>query len=279
MATRVRASIRADESGSGTAVTFQARTSDNSTFTIQSWNFQPDTATFAATSPCAPSVNPCVFNVEHAGTMFVTATIGGNQELATAHVAVVCPSVGDSILDNPGIVDSLKAAYTASNMDAPVGTGQRREIGGGIYKRPDGTYLTAVVFDPNATECTYNPNIVPPRGPGKDSAAILVAIYHTHPSDAGEKVYGCPPNGKEKYAQNLGDVPHLQPQTAGPDWSTGGGSTFDWEWTRTGEIADYVVAKSGRIWRLDWTTEVDDRANNPNKFDFLHATPGCVKKA
>lgn len=240
-------SARRDETGTGTTVEFLASTSDHSSFTIQAWSFQPDSAALGTSTPCSPSANPCVTAIAQPGTMFVTALIGGNQELASAHVQLLCPTVGDSILDAPGIVDALKLALEASNPNAEPGTGVKHEQLGGIFRRQDGTYFTVPANDPSATECHTNPMLVSQAPPPGEDSATFVALYHTHPSKTWEPVYGCYSDSLFDYAQYKGE-PNKKIPLADPDHN-GGGSPGDWGTTNQG-FHQYIINKNGHIWHL-----------------------------
>jgi hypothetical protein len=237
--------VQHDETESGTAVTFLASTYDSSSITVQSWSYQPDSAALGSSTPCTASDNPCVYNVEQSGTMFVTALVGGKQELASAHVMFPCPTVGDSVLDAPGIVDDLKAALAASNPNAVPGTGVKKEHLGAIFRWADGSYFTIPYDDPTATECASDASVidtVPPSG------ATFVAIYHTHPSGWHQPTYGCDPNKIYPYAQYKGQPNAVVPYAV-PD-SLGGGSPADWAYTNAHHLEQYTINKDGHIWHL-----------------------------
>ena len=110
-----RMSVRHSDVGSPSTVTFLASTTDNSSFAIQSWSYQPDVGGPGVSSPCAPGVNPCVFDVSQSGTMFVTATINGTTQLASAHVSVIDCPIGDSLFDNANVRDSVFEQFKRTN--------------------------------------------------------------------------------------------------------------------------------------------------------------------
>lgn len=274
MASRVRASIRASESGSGSTVTFQASTDDQSSLAIQSWSYQPDSSTQGASSPCSPADNPCVTDVEQSGTMFVTATIDGKQELASAHVTVgPCPTTGDSVLDSPGVIDSLKAALLRSHPEATPGTGMMTELGGVVWRRRNGTFFLTSLTPLSTTECGITLPGAPYVPPPSETGSTVIANWHTHPSHDSTDVYGCPPNNGVVRAQHLGDghpVPLAAPR------SNGGGSDDDWDGTDANAAPNYVIDSDGDIWRLDPGTAPSDRKNNSNHWTWNHDSAGCA---
>jgi hypothetical protein len=253
------ASVQHDETESGTTVSFLASTYDNSSITVQSWSYQPDSAALGASTPCDASDNPCEVDVTQPGTMFVTALVDGTQQIASAHVQSPCDSTtGDSVLDAPGVVDALKTAFYASNPDAEAGTGVKHEELGAIFRRPDGTYFTVRTDDPNATECAADPHLISRTPPAGEDSATFVAIYHTHPTKWPQPTYGCPPVGGVEYAQNKYETDKHAPGAYPDNPKLGGGSPSDWDYTNgeplngvpTGPlVVDYVI-NSNHIWKL-----------------------------
>jgi hypothetical protein len=185
-----------------------------------------------------------------------------------------CDSTGDPILDAPNIVPSLVNALKQSNPDATPGTGAKKEQAGAIFRRPDGTYFTFAAVDPNATECHVSLNTISPTPPASEPGAMLVAVYHTHPSGTNEKTYGCNPIEGKPQAQTLNDglpVPRAAPN------AQGGGSPGDWQAANQG-FPHYTINKDGFLWRLDPNVPDQDRRKNPNKWNWKKAPPGCLKK-
>jgi hypothetical protein len=183
-----------------------------------------------------------------------------------------CPPTGDPMLDTPEVRAGFRDAMDMSNPDATPGTGQRKEIGGYIIQRPDGTFYTKEYPDPGATECTYLPPPTPP--PGLPPGDFPTARYHTHPQNTGEDTYGCngtTPSG-QGWAQVLGDG--LQVPPADPhDPDAGGGSNADWLSTLDGSPT-WVYTKNGRAYKLDeaW---VSNRSQNPNRWESDPMAIGC----
>lgn len=205
---------------------------------------------------------------------------GGYNAIQTYDVSLAegtvapCDSTGDPILDAPNIVPSLQNALKQSNPDATPGTGAKKEQAGAIFRRPDGTYFTFAALDPNATECHFDFTKISLAPPVADSGAILVGIYHTHPSGTNEKTYGCRPIDGKPQAQTLNDglpVPRARPNT------NGGGSPADWD--AANQVSpQYVINKDGFLWRLDPNVPERDRRKNPNKWNWKKAPPGCLKR-
>ena len=205
---------------------------------------------------------------------------GGYNAIQTYDVTLAegtvapCDSTGDPILDASNIVPSLQNALKQSNPDATPGSGVKKEQGGAIFKRPDGTYFTFAALDPNATECHFDLTKISLTPPVSDSGAILVAVYHTHPSGTNEPTYGCTPVKGKPQAQTRNDglpVPKAAPNT------NGGGSPDDWGAANQG-FPQYVINKDGYLWRLDPGVAESDRRRNTNKWNWKKAPPGCLKK-
>lgn len=178
----------------------------------------------------------------------------------------ICPPVGDSLLDAPAVNHGLKDALRNSNPDATPGTGQKKEIGGYIWKALDGRYYTQEVADPTATECTYN---IQPLPVAPESGSSAVGKFHTHPSAPGEAAYGC-----LGWAQTPDDG--LPPAKADPDRpKSGGGSDDDWAAT-SDTYPVYVITKTNRVYKLD-QQYANNRPKNPLKWE-LDSYPGCPTK-
>lgn len=194
---------------------------------------------------------------------------------AIYHVEFVepCPPTGDNRLDSPEIRAALRDALLKSRPDSTPGTGKKKERGGIIWQRQDGTFFATLVDPPSAvlTECSYRMLVVP--GP-PELGASGVASYHTHPSATNEDTYECQtPPGSPPLAQTLGDgklVPKALPN------SNGGGSVTDWRSATVQGIDAFVINKDGFVWKLDSNTPQPQWANNTNKWDWKNAAIlGC----
>ena len=180
-----------------------------------------------------------------------------------------CPPTGDPVLDTKAVRDGLKQALANSNPNATPGSGQKREHGGIVWRDANGNFYTQEVPDPNATECSFHTTVFAsvPIPPG----AQAEAFYHTHPSGKFEPTYGC----GSGWAAYPGDG--LRPAAADPDDpKAGGGSPLDWKQHETpGDFPDYVITKTGRVYKLDnqW---YNNRSKNPNKYST--DTMGCPVK-
>jgi hypothetical protein len=190
-----------------------------------------------------------------------------------------CPPSGDTLgipggtahpLDDPAVRHGLKDALLNSNPNAAPGTGVKKEHGGVIWQRADGSMLTQDIPDPNATECMWKlpPGTLTPPEPN----LVAIAKFHTHPGGYLEPTYGCP--GPGKLAQSLGD--HFPVPKATPD-ANGGGSTDDWTLGVSDGYSNYVINKDGRIYRLDPNTPKNQWSSNPNHWEWKNpGTPGCA---
>ncbi len=185
-----------------------------------------------------------------------------------------CPATGDSLLDSPDVRAGLLDALKASHPDLPPGS--RVEVGGLIWRRPDGTFFTSVVPPgPTTTECHFDGNyaegVLHPPEPG----AQAVGKFHTHPSQAKDPVYGCKSQPGIRFAQFPGDR-GLVP-TARPD-ENGGGSDADWESGTSDAFSLYVINAAGRVYRLDPDVPPDRRTENPNRWEQTEVGAVCLRR-
>lgn len=170
------------------------------------------------------------------------------------------------MLNDDSVRLGFSDALIRSNPNATPGSGLKQEYGGLIWRAPDGHLYTQLVYDPDATECTFDTNRLVDAAafPPIDSSNVI-AMFHTHPSANFEPTYGCP-----SWAQTPGDG--KQPAPAGPDNpAAGGGSDADWKQLFGYQM--YVITKTNRIYRLDeqWKS---NRSRNPNKWD-ISGSHGC----
>ena len=172
---------------------------------------------------------------------------------------VPCPPTGDSILDSEEIRQQLLDQLMRSRPNAD-GTG-KKEYGGYVYQRDDGTYFLQPSGDLTATDCGYTlPAGSPPPISG---ATALNKAWHTHPSYHGERLYGC-----RNAAPN--DI-----VTADRDPKWGGGSERDWETADTGGPV-YIIDLDKNVYRLDPGTDPSQWGNNPNRWKFYQSSPCLI---
>lgn len=188
-------------------VTFEASTTDSSAFTIEGWEFQPDFSV-PHFSPCPPSLKTCTINLPSSGTMFVTALVNGNHEIAEVHVSVVTCLTGDSVLDNPVVRDSINKAWNRTHPGLPD---ESRVEQDGLGLVPAG-HLDSTIYEPLSAALNDNCSSSWP------TTFVLPGTYvrffmHLHPNVEGDPAHYC------KY---LGGV--QPPGTyyvggpSGPDW-------------------------------------------------------------
>lgn len=191
-----------------------------------------------------------------------------NDVVISVHVIFHCPPTSDPILNTDSVRLGLSDALIRSNPNAQPGSGLKREYGGIIWRAPDGHIYTQLVFDPNSTECTYDPQVLQQAAgsPPIDSSEAL-ATFHTHPSGNFETTYGCP-----GFAQSPNDG--KVPAKAFPDNPASGGGSVDGDWKSLSGYPMYVITKTNRIYRLDpqWAS---NPSQNPNKWNIggLHGCP------
>jgi hypothetical protein len=151
------------------------------------------------------------------------------------------------------------------------GTGRRKEIGGVIWRAPDGSFYANIRPDPGATECHYTipVPVIPPI-----AGSEAIAKFHVHPSRPGEDVYGClDKNGNPTYAQVRGDG---KPVPTSDNEQQGGGSPADWGQADSDTYPSYTYNKNQRVFRLDPGTSPFDRQSNPNKWQ--RGATGCFTR-
>ncbi len=167
-----------------------------------------------------------------------------------------CPPLGEQILDDPAVRQGFLQALAASRP-TPDGV-NRREHGGYVYLRDDGTPFLTEEMQSGFSECRSNlldPSLVP-----QIAGAHLAGYWHTHPSKENEPVYSASCKGKVANSS--------QTARAGPREKNGGGSEYDWDWAKQYGQPVYVINLGEHVFRLDPGTTTAERKNNPNKWKF-----------
>ncbi|CAN5186890.1 hypothetical protein BH23GEM2_BH23GEM2_09540 [soil metagenome] len=101
--------------------------------------------------------------------------------------------------------------------------------------------------------------------PTVQNGDTVVAGGHTHPSRAGEKLYGCQAAaGQGPLSQRPGDG--LPAPIAPRRDFNGGGSDSDWGVADITRVPEYVYTKDGNLYRLDPSTLPAQRKNNSNRW-------------
>jgi len=210
--------------------------------------------------------------------MTVSVTRGGVTRTAHAHVTTVpCPT-SNSILNSPAIRQAFKDLISASGPDLPPGdgiasgdsVGNKREHSGFVYQTAGGEYYFVEDVGSqqggNSTECK-NRQISNPDALKHNSTDTYVAHVHTHPTHAGDEVFGCPPD-----ANGPGTVilrrrgpwdTDRPPSTKRPDSQTGGGSLWgDWITVVTNYRDEYVINADGEVWQLPRDLMFSEQSGN-----------------
>jgi hypothetical protein len=133
-----------------------------------------------------------------------------------------------------------------------------------------------------ATECRIEPHLADFQSYKRNQADSLVGVVHTHPTAAGQAVYGCPdrlipdPSGTVdtlRYERWPGDtINGRQPAPiAGEQRAAGGGSPPDWEMLQ-GLVNGYVVNADGEVWQLPTSVQTDpvQRVSNMKFTQYIH---------
>jgi hypothetical protein len=194
-----------------------------------------------------------------------------NDNILSCHFTPAnCPPSGDQVLDDPAARHQFRGGLNASNPNASPGSGQKKEHGGIVWKRPDNTYLFEDIPDPGATECHYT--LPGGNHPPPESGMIPAGGWHTHPHTNNQKMYGCDP--ATMWSQVPGDhkpVAHAAPNT------NGGGSEPDWSAADNSGIPMYIINNMGKVWRLDPNTPQVQHPFNNHHWNWKNpSTAGCI---
>ena len=256
----------------GDTVWFTPRWSDGAPVVVSSWKWLPDTLPNLISQDggdCTAAEVVCKKPIRQTGWMYVTATRNGKQRTAHARVTMLCkaafpdPTVNDPVLDNGAIRKAFMNLLNKSgpNLDPGDGiadgdsVGNKREHGGYLFRRTDGSIYFVEDTTAFATECTIH------LGTGdqykQNPSDSLIAIVHTHPTKSGDDVYGCPPqaaggagsSNQQLLSRGKWDNSRITPQKRS-DRSTGGGSLWG-DWITVYATTDgYVVNADGEVWKL-----------------------------
>lgn len=165
----------------------------------------------------------------------------------------LCPPTTDTahVADSREVWDSLFQGLNASNADS-ANTRLRRETGGLIRRRSDGSLYAIRIDDPLADGCSYTEQrgVIPP------SSDQTIARWHTHPYFDGDTVFksNCLPL---KEAMGF----------AQPD-ANGGGSDPDWDRSLSDGYPGYVITKERVLSRVDPGVDSGQRASNPYRWQL-----------
>jgi hypothetical protein len=109
----------------------------------------------------------------------------------------------------------------------------------------------------------------------------LVAHFHTHVTEYNAVVFGCPDEGKQRFAMSPADtLPTAHPRKPykrSRIGTNGGGSDADWNFADIVNLPVYVVQKGGMVWRLDPGVDSANRPNNQNHWQALGGRCQWVK--
>jgi len=158
------------------------------------WRWSVDDTAFVPQSvPCNWFETTCKFKPARTGTMWYAGVANGQSDSVGKNVAVdTCPpgTLGDSILDTPGVRDSLRALWERSNYH-PRTPGLKRLEQGAWIVRNNGVYsLVPGLWVPQPCGIRELPGFRP------DS---IVGQFHTHPARINEVLTFC---GKTRNLDN-----------------------------------------------------------------------------
>ncbi|MEJ7811096.1 MAG: hypothetical protein WKG32_11855 [Gemmatimonadaceae bacterium] len=233
----------------GEVVTFTAKTKHGSPFTVQQWRWQASSGP-ALTNPASCGTQQvCAIPVYEAGWMTVEATVQGlnGPQIASVPVSTQnCPLIEapgmpyDSIINSPGVRKGLADGLIAGNINDLPQRGTRKEVGGRMFRRPDGAIIALPI--PNIhpdSGCKYEPDpaFLPPAG----WVPIPGSMWHDHPYGSGERIYGCAdfPNGTRG----------LYPGPSGSAALPGQAPFGDVTRAITDRVAGYILDGYGNLYR------------------------------
>ncbi len=232
---------------------------------------------------CEPGEIDCDNFVSETGTVTVTATVNGVPLQATIQVAKVrCPT-GDPLLDSDNVRKAMLKAMMLSAPNDSLGTGlgpnndhgTKREHGLAIYRRLNGSYAVVELSAMMSTQCTIEIE----RQPTFHDWGMLVALFHTHPTEETKPMYCLmhSPDGTvcKRYPADptpnaitcLADFDELAFNDPN-DW---GGSDFF-------GVRQYIMTASGRIVVLPPTKDLPESQRESTRNDRTHfwkSPTGC----
>jgi hypothetical protein len=124
------------------------------------------------------------------------------------------------IVESDEVRRTFAEALTLSNVDS-TNLHLRHEVGGWIYRRPDGSFFAKIWPDPEGTSksCAISIPSAPP-----DSGGVPAGKFHVHPHQDGDDVFGYDPTSEPR---GCPDIPAGKVGDARP-YENGGGSGPDW---------------------------------------------------
>lgn len=197
------------------------------------------------------------------GVMTATVRVNGASISAQVRVNIKdCPLVGDSTLDSPEARKQLFDELAASNPDESPESMRRKEHGGFIYQRLDGSRTIVPVSGTSITsQCAYLPDFQ--SVPAVDPTWTKVGEYHSHPSLKGDPAYGCVDvPGEAHNKQFPGDVGVLP--LVGDDGPSG--DRGDWMYAKHYTVTDYIADKAGNVWRINYPPGATPESNVSNRW-------------
>jgi hypothetical protein len=158
-------------------------------FTIQSWQWTPDSG--SQTVSCGTS-KTCNFTPLTSGTMKVTAIVNGTEQTEERYVSVLPCLTGDTVLDDARIRRELEKAWNGSNATGPQSG--KVERFGGRFGSTDTTFAPL----PGSSACRgWDPaqwQVGTPIG----ALGYPGVMWHTHPWNKGDSRQSssiCPERG------------------------------------------------------------------------------------
>jgi hypothetical protein len=255
--------------------------------TADRWRWAPDSAGTSDTTSCAGGTSTCKRRIRGSGVMWAYK----GQDSASARVEatpVPCPIDSEPALNDPDVRRALMLLLQHSNYLLVPGSGiaqgdsvgDKRELAGDIWRRPDGTYyFSQDTHMPYSTECRLQRSNI---STSQSSQDVKVYDVHIEPVEYGEMTYGCAPNPLgEKYQQGPWDT--LPPLKGIPLKQTneklGGGSLSDWKGIADlpenagvlPSVSGLVITASGEIWKLP-ADKLWDAQHQYNVLAWLHNT-------
>jgi hypothetical protein len=219
--------------------------------------------------PGCTSTLLCRYTPPESGRMILKVFVGGWEQ--TAYRSIEClTSEPDTMLNDStndfksreDLLDLLVQSFSDSSSKAGWNAqhlgGWRREVGGVIWKLPNGGGFQFVPYDDlGASACQVD---VPPSEFDLSHAPVPGATpysgYHVHPNAVGDTVFGCDSIKVRGVWQKPAKSPN-DPNASGYAVKLGAGPSgpdMDYVKDRTHK-PEFIMEKDGLVWRIDPPTE------------------------
>ncbi len=177
----------------------------------------------------------------------------------------------NEMLESQEVRATFEAAMRRSNADS-ANLHLRVEVGGWIYKRPDGTYFARIWPDSLGTSTSCRIDLPPPPA---DPDGLPAGLFHTHPHVPGEDLYPWHAANEPRGCRNnpTGVITKARPDL------NGGGSDHDWNASFPNRPMFTIAKHRDGSRRINYLNPSQgNREQNPYRYRQSRADPGaCVR--